>query len=118
VGFSLIDDTRLANANFRRTAGPVLVQAGRRVDAPDAPAARLPPANVDVVRQRIRTYFGEAKPDFLVTSAACETDLLALEMASQLNIKRVVLCLRTRQASGFHRWCTGLEIGAKCSTAS
>lgn len=91
VGFSLIGDTRLANANLRRVAGPVLVQAGRRVDAPDAPVARFPPSNVDAVRQRIRTYFGESKPDFLVTSAACGTDLLALEVAGQLNIKRVVL---------------------------
>jgi hypothetical protein len=43
------------------------------------------------VRQRIRAYFGESKPDFLVTSAACGTDLLALDVAGQLNIKRVAL---------------------------
>jgi hypothetical protein len=72
-------------------AGPVLVLAGRRIDAPDAPAARFPPSNVEVVRQRIRKYFGESKPDFLVTAAACGTDLLALEVAGQLSIKRVVL---------------------------
>lgn len=89
AGFSWIGNTRLANA--RRVAGPVLVQAGRRVDAPDAPAARFPPSKIEVVRQRIRKYFGESKPDFLVTAAACGTDLLALEVAGQLNIKRVVL---------------------------
>ncbi len=91
VGFSLIGNARLADANVRKAAGPVLVQAGRRVDAPDAAAVRFPSSNVDVVRQRIRKYFGESKPDFLVTAAACGTDLLALEVAGQLNIKRVVL---------------------------
>jgi len=80
VGFSLA-----------KAAGPVLVQAGRRVDAPDAAAVRFPSSNVDVVRQRIRKCFGESKPDFLVTAAACGTDLLALEVAGQLSIKRVVL---------------------------
>jgi hypothetical protein len=91
VGFPLIGNTRLANANFRRIAGPVLVQAGRRVDTPAAPVARFPPSNIDAVRERIHKYFGESKPDFLVTSAAAGTDLLALDVAGQLKIKRVVL---------------------------
>jgi len=91
VGFSLIGNTWLADAHVRRVAGPVLVQAGRRVDAPDAAAARFPSYNVDLVRQRIRKYFGESKPDFLVTAAACGTDLLALEVAGQLSVQRVVL---------------------------
>jgi hypothetical protein len=90
VGFSLIGNAGLANANFR-AAGPVLVQAGRRVDAPDASVARFPPSNVDAVRQKIRKYFDESKPDFLVTSGASGTDLLALDVAGQLKIKRVVL---------------------------
>src|SRR5882757_4467262 len=91
VGFSLIGSTRLADAYVRKAAGPVLVQAGRRVDAPDAAAVRFPSSNVDLVRQRIRKYFGESKPDFLVTAAACGTDLLALEVAGQLSVQRVVL---------------------------
>lgn len=37
--------------------GPVIVAAGRRVDAPDAQSARFPPGNVDVVRKRIRQVF-------------------------------------------------------------
>src|SRR6476661_318142 len=86
VGFSLI-----ADAHVRKVAGPVLVQAGRRVDAPDAAAIRFPSSNVDVVRQRIRKYFGESKPDFLVSAAACGSDLLALDVAGQLSVKRVVL---------------------------
>src|SRR6478672_7572868 len=84
AGFSLIGNTRLANA--KRVAGPVLVQAGRRVNALDAPVVRFPSSNIEVVRQRIRKYFGESKPDFLVTAAACGTDLLALEVAGQLSL--------------------------------
>lgn len=90
IGFSLIGHAPAA-ASMRRVTGPVLVQAGRRVDAPGAALVRFPPANVDIVRQRIRNYLDESKPKFLVTSAAAGTDLLALEVAGQLNVKRVVL---------------------------
>jgi hypothetical protein len=91
VVFRLTGNAALANAGGRRMAGPVLAQAGLRVDRPNAPAARFPAANLDLVRQRIRNYFETSKPDFLVTSAACGTDLLSLEVAGELSIKRVVL---------------------------
>jgi hypothetical protein len=90
VAFPLIGNARLASARSRRMAGPVLAQAGRRIDAPDAPVARFPAANIDLVRQRLRNYFEASKPDFLVTAAACGTDLLSLEVAGELSIKRVV----------------------------
>jgi hypothetical protein len=85
-GFSVI-----GNAWARKAAGPVLVQAGRRVDAPDASIPRFPPGNVDLVRQRIRKYFEASKPEFLVSAAACGTDLLCLEVAGELKVKRVVM---------------------------
>jgi hypothetical protein len=81
----------IGNAWARKAAGPVLVQAGRRVDAPDASIPRFPPGNVDLVRQRIRKYFEASKPEFLVSAAACGTDLLCLEVAGELKIKRVVM---------------------------
>jgi len=76
---------------LHKPAGPVLVQAGRRVDAPNATVARFPAVNIDLVRGRIRKYFEAAKPDFLVSSAACGTDLLSLEVAGDLKVNRVVL---------------------------
>ncbi len=76
---------------LRKAAGPVLVQAGRRIDAANATVARFPAVNIDVVRGRIRKYLEAAKPDFLVSSAACGTDLLSLEVAGELKINRVVL---------------------------
>src|SRR5664279_1047238 len=51
--------------------GPVVVTAGRRVDAPDAQSARFPASNVDAVRKRISTFFAGQKPSALVSSGAC-----------------------------------------------
>ncbi len=71
--------------------GPVIVAAGRRVDAPDAQAARFPPGNVDVVRKKIRQLFSREKPIALVCSGACGADLLALQVAGERHMKRYVL---------------------------
>jgi hypothetical protein len=76
---------------LRKAAGPVLVQAGRRIDAPNATVARFPAVNIDLVRGRIRKYFEASKPDFLVSAAACGADLLSLEVAGELKVNRVVL---------------------------
>ena len=70
---------------------PVIVAAGRRVDAPDAQSARFPPGNVDVVRKRIRQVFSREKPIALVCSGACGADLLALQVAGERHMKRYVL---------------------------
>ncbi len=66
----------------------VVVLAGRRVDAEDTSIARFPVGNVDKVREKLKQFFNASKMDYLVCSAACGTDLLALEVAGQLNIPR------------------------------
>ncbi len=71
--------------------GPVIVSAGRRVDASDSSTPRFPPANINTVRQRILDFFNQESPVALVCSAACGTDLLALEVAGQKHVKRYVL---------------------------
>ena len=70
---------------------PVIVEAGRRVDAPGAEVARFPPANVDEVRQRILQTLTRLKPLAFVSSGACGADLLALEVAGGMHIPRYVL---------------------------
>jgi hypothetical protein len=70
---------------------PVLIEAGRRVDAPDAQTARFPPSNVPKVRQRIRELLLREKPAAVVCSAACGTDLLLLEVAGKMHIQQLVL---------------------------
>ena len=71
--------------------GPVVVAAGRRVDAPDAQTARFPAANVDAVRQKIRDFFAREKASALVCSGACGADLLALQVAGQRHVKRYMV---------------------------
>lgn len=66
--------------------------AGRRIDAPDAEAARFPLSNASIVRERLRTLFEEQKADTLVCSAACGSDLLALSTARDLGLQfRIIL---------------------------
>ena len=81
----------MAQGNKNGTAKSVIVQAGRRVDAPNAETARFPSTNVNVVKERIKSRFVEYNPVALVTSAACGTDLLALDIAEQTKAERFVL---------------------------
>jgi len=64
----------------------IFALAGRRIDAPDAPEPRFPAANEKIVEEKIRDLFKKDKPQALVCSAACGSDLLALEVAAQLGI--------------------------------
>lgn len=66
----------------------VAVLAGRRVDAADAPAERFPMQNVEKVKEKLRLFFIANSIDYLVCSAACGADLIALDIAGQLNISR------------------------------
>lgn len=74
----------------------VIALAGRRVDAPDASEPRLPEANVDRVRQRIHDFLRAKGASVLVCAAACGADMLGLEAAEELGIRRriVLPCAR------------------------
>jgi hypothetical protein len=81
---------------LRRRAGatagrPVLIEAGRRVDEPDAQTARFPPSSVPKVRQRIRELLSRENPTAVVCSANCGADLLLLEVAGEMHIQQHVL---------------------------
>lgn len=68
-----------------------MVVAGRRIDAEAAEAPRFPLARVHEVRSRIREAMLEYGPAWLVSSAAAGSDLLAREVARELNIRRRVV---------------------------
>jgi hypothetical protein len=68
----------------------IIALAGRRVDAPDAPR-RFPPEQVETVRERIRDALQRHPANTLVASAACGADLLALEVAGELGMRRRVI---------------------------
>src|SRR5918998_703810 len=65
--------------------------AGRRVDEPGAERSRFPLTNVEAVAQRLRTVLADLEPEVLVSSAACGADLLALDAARTLGIRRRIV---------------------------
>jgi len=69
----------------------VIAFAGRRVDAPDAVEKRFSPENVERVRQEIRDFLKAENATTLVSAAACGADILALEAAGELGIRRRVV---------------------------
>ncbi len=90
-GLAVAWKVNMFEATANAAKGPVIVEAGRRVDAPGAETERFPPANVEEVRKRIQEFLSHEKPSAFVSSAACGADLLALEVAGALHIKRYVL---------------------------
>ena len=91
----------------------VIALAGRRTDAPDATNVRFPAANVDVVKERIRRHLERLTARTLVCSAACGADLVALDAAGELGLRRRVVLpfaeARFRETSVIDR---GAEWGA------
>jgi hypothetical protein len=69
----------------------VIAPAGRRIDAPDTDPPRLPLENVPMVRQRLVDMFTAERVEALVCSAACGADLIALEEAERLGIRRRIV---------------------------
>ena len=70
---------------------PVVALAGRRIDPPDAATPRFPSENVGLVRERLRSFLAERQAAVLVCSAACGADLVALEVAGTLGLRRRII---------------------------
>jgi len=71
----------------------IVALAGRRVDAKDQEYPRFPSTFevIAAVRHRIRHKFRELGATVLVSSAACGADILALEEAAILHMRRRVV---------------------------
>jgi hypothetical protein len=69
----------------------VVALAGRRIDPLDAPAPRFPLANAPIVRRRIEAALKAAGARTLICAPACGADLLALEAAAALGLRRIVV---------------------------
>jgi hypothetical protein len=69
----------------------VIAFAGRRVDAADAEEARFPAAAEPAVAERMRRLFAGSGAGAIVASAACGSDLIALEVAGELGLDRHVI---------------------------
>ncbi|HEY0758364.1 MAG TPA: hypothetical protein VGD59_03810 [Acidisarcina sp.] len=69
----------------------VIALAGRRIDAEGSSAPVFPLANIEAVARSLHTLFQQQSVKVLVSSAACGADLLALEAAGQLGIRRRII---------------------------
>ena len=69
----------------------IMALAGRRVDAPEAETSHFPPTNVTAVQERLHRLLVEQQAQAVVCSAACGADLLALEAAGALGIRRHIV---------------------------
>jgi hypothetical protein len=69
----------------------VIALAGRRIDAPETDPSRFPLKNVPIVRERLAALFSAEHARTLVCSAACGADLIALEEAERLGLRRRIV---------------------------
>ena len=69
----------------------VIALAGRRIDAPDTDPPRFPLENVPIVRSRLAAFLSAERAEALVCSAACGADLIALEEAERLGLRRRIV---------------------------
>jgi len=91
AAFTLTGLWPLTAAKEKKAPGPVLVEAGRRVDPPGATVHRFPPQNVANVQKKIEELLRTQMPAAIVSSAACGADLLLLEAANNLHLPCYVL---------------------------
>ena len=66
----------------------IIALAGRRIDAPDTTTSRFPADNIPLVRERLAQLFTKLDAERLICSGACGADLLALDVAGEMNIPR------------------------------
>src|SRR5262245_11088780 len=69
----------------------VVALGGRRIDAAGSEAPRFPLQNVPLVRERIADALVAERAAVLVCSAACGADLVALEEAERLGLRRRII---------------------------
>jgi len=80
--------------------GRVAVVAGRLIDHPQTPPRlrRFPPERADAVKTALRRAFIRYRIRTLIASAACGADLLALDVAGELGIRRRIVLPRAVRA--------------------
>jgi len=66
----------------------IIALAGRRIGQAGDSNALFPDANTQRVRERLKSLFQEVGATALVASGACGADLLAMEVAKGLGLKR------------------------------
>lgn len=73
------------------TETAIIALAGRRIDPIDAEIERFPTRNIPRVRRDLARLFVRENVLATVSSAACGSDLLGLEEAERLGLRRLVI---------------------------
>lgn len=83
----------MRDLGFEGSDGMIIALAGRRVDAISAKQTRFSPEpeNIERVRRRLHAMLISKGSIALVSSAACGADLLALEEAGRLGLRRKIV---------------------------
>lgn len=79
------------SAQERHAPPAVIALAGRRIDAPDAQPPRFPLERVRPVGELVARALRHFNAQALVCSAACGADLVALEQAERLGLRRRIV---------------------------
>ena len=69
----------------------IIALAGRRIDTPGTNPPRFPLDSVPLVRARIAELLRVERAAAVVASAACGADLIALEEAERIGIRRRIV---------------------------
>jgi hypothetical protein len=69
----------------------VIALAGRRTDEPNAKEVRFPSENIPAVKKKLRELFKRTQARVIVSSVAAGADLLALDTAGSLGIRRLIV---------------------------
>ena len=69
----------------------IIALAGRRIDAANAATPRFPAAQLDKVRAELQGFFTTHGASALVCAAACGADILALEVAGAMGLRRRIV---------------------------
>lgn len=72
-------------------SSPVVALAGRRIDAVGTDRERFPLRNRAAVRGLLETELKRRRAELVISSAACGVDLLGLEAAEALGVRRIVI---------------------------
>jgi hypothetical protein len=91
-GIDFIDaQNQVAKTGKQLSDSTVIAVSGRRIDAPNRYPARFPLANIASVRKRIAAVLRSEHVIALVSSAACGADILSLQEAAKLGIRRRIV---------------------------
>lgn len=76
----------------------IIALAGRRIDEPNTPTPLFPLDRVPAVHSDLRKLFTARGATALVCGAACGADLIALDVAGELQMRRRVVLSHARDA--------------------